>query len=89
MNERCYLVATIDVATMQVTHVGTYSAPAWLLTKMSRQYVLANLLECDGASYQEALNSIRLAYVTWLPEMAARFPLKQPDATPRTVEVKP
>lgn len=82
----CYLVATIDTATMQITHVGTYSEPAWGLTKLGRGYALANLLEVTEDSYQRALDLMREVYPSFLPEMAARFPLPEPDNTPHTVE---
>lgn len=90
MRSRCYLIAFIDGATFTVNHVGTYSEPPWAMTRMfgAGAPVGAVLMEAPGDSYQEALDLIHEMYPRHEPGLAARFPLEQPNTTPRTIEVK-
>lgn len=83
---KCYLIAHIDPETMQVTGVHTYSDPPWGLTRVGvtlegklRREILAIILETEEETFHEAHETMRRIYPTSEPDLAARFPLPEPE----------
>jgi hypothetical protein len=93
--ETCYVVATLDTRTLQVTDVGFFSSEAKSLTVMSHDYMYLDVFEFGGVDYHRAFLSgidYILAgscplYLRWLRPFAKRQQEKYRN-TPKTIVVQ-
>lgn len=84
-----YLVAYVDLDSMQVVGVTTYSEPPWALTGAvggSRTPML--LLRAEGKDYEDAVDMLHESYPLYAKRLSERFPLPPRSWSPRRPDLR-